>query len=117
MDDPKAAAKRIRNTREVEGLLRQFLKMETGLGKNAAYQRGHVWNFEWCSSDPEKAQPAKVAEVNRLMDKGLPFDEAFDLVVSCKRHPSYGQPICQKCERSVSPLNERYVCEHCAAWP
>ena len=80
MEDPKAAAKKMRNTREVEGLLRQFLKMETGLGKNAAYQRGHVWNFEWCSSDPAKAQPAKVAEVNRLMNEGLSFDEAFDRV-------------------------------------
>lgn len=80
MEDPKVAAKKVRESREVENLLRQFLKMETGLGKNAAYQRGHVWNFEWCSSDPAKAQPAKVAEVNRLMSEGMPFDEAFDKV-------------------------------------
>ena len=80
MDDPKAAAKKVRNTRQVEELLRQFLKLETGLGKNAAYQRGHIWNFEWCSEDPTKAQPAKVAEVNRLMAEGVSFDEAFDAI-------------------------------------
>ena len=80
MEDPKAAAKKVRESREVENLLRQFLKMETGLGKSAAYQRGHIFSFDWCSEDPTKAQPAKVAEVNRLMSEGLSFEEAFDQV-------------------------------------
>ena len=80
MEDPKPAANKFLNPREVENLLRQFLKLETGLGKNAAYQRGHIFSFDWCSDDPAKAQPAKVAEVNRLISEGLSFEEAFDRV-------------------------------------
>ena len=82
MDDPKVAAKKVRESREVENLLRQFLKMETGLGKNAAYQRGHIFSFDWCSEDPARAQPEKVAAVNKLMAEGLSFEEAFDKVNS-----------------------------------
>lgn len=72
-DDPKAAAKKVRNTRQVEELLRQFLKLETGLGKNAAYNRGHTFNFEWSQEQRDV--------VNKLMaDHGMSFEEAFDAV-------------------------------------
>lgn len=71
-DDPKAAAKKVRNTRQVEELLRQFLKLETGLGKNAAYNRGHTFNFEWSQEQRDV--------VNKLMETGMTFEEAFDAV-------------------------------------
>ena len=71
-DDPKAAAKKVRNTRQVEELLRQFLKLETGLGKNAAYNRGHTFNFEWSQEQRDV--------VNKLMETGMSFEEAFDAV-------------------------------------
>ena len=72
MDDPKAAAKKVRNSRQVEELLRQFLKIETGLGKNAAYNRGHAFNFEWTQEQRDV--------VNQLMETGMTFEEAFDAV-------------------------------------
>lgn len=78
-DDPDDV-RSIRNSREVEQGLRQFLKLESGNGNSRAFRRGHVWNFEWCSEDPALAQPAKVAEVKLLMESGKKFDEAFDEV-------------------------------------
>lgn len=77
--DP-AHGKYIRNLRSTDQLMRQFLKLESGVGNSPAYQRGHVWNFEWCSEDPAKAQPEKVRRVRALMDDGVSFDEAFDHV-------------------------------------
>lgn len=52
-------------------------KMLAGAAKARRLKR---WNFEWLSDDATKAQPAKVAEVNRLMSEGLSFEEAFDRV-------------------------------------
>lgn len=69
--DGVAYAKYIRNQRSTETLLRQFLKLETGLGKSRAYERGHVFNFEWTQEQRDV--------VNKLMtDEGLTFEEAFD---------------------------------------
>ena len=79
-EDGVAYAKYIRGLRSTETLMRQFLKLETGLGNNPAFIRGHTWNFEWCSEDPAKAKPEKVAEVRKLMDEGMSFEEAFDVV-------------------------------------
>ncbi len=71
--DGVAYAKYIRGQRSTEQLLRQFLKMETGLGKNKAYERGHVFNFEWTQEQRDV--------VNKLMtDENLSFEEAFDRV-------------------------------------
>lgn len=73
-NDGVAYAKYIRNQRSTEQLLRQFLKMETGLGKNKAYERGHVFNFEWTQEQRDV--------VNKLMqDEKITFEEAFDRVV------------------------------------
>lgn len=79
-DDPDDV-RSIRNSREVEQGLRQFLKLESGNGNSRAFRRGHVWNFEWCSEDSALAQPEKVAEVKRFMDTGYSFEEAFDWVM------------------------------------
>lgn len=70
--DPIGYAKYIRNQRSTEQLLRQFLKLESGLGNNPAYSRGYTYAFQW----PEE----KKAEVNKLMSEGLSFEEAFDRV-------------------------------------
>lgn len=42
-EDPKALAKKIRNTTEVERSLRQFLKLETGLGNSEAFKSSPAW--------------------------------------------------------------------------
>ena len=77
-NDPIGYAKYVRQLPSTERLLRQFLKLETGLGKNAAYERGHTWNFEWCSEDPKRSRPDLVKRVRDLMDQGMSFEEAFD---------------------------------------
>lgn len=61
-----------RDRREAEPLLRQFLKLETGLGHSPQYRRGWVFNFEFTQQQRD--------EVNRLMESGVSFDEAFDRV-------------------------------------
>jgi hypothetical protein len=63
--------RKIRYSRETEGLLRQFLKTEVGLGKNEAYIRGHIFNFEF-----NQEQRDIVNEAMREWD--LSFEEAFD---------------------------------------
>ena len=69
--DGIAYAKYIRGLRSTDLLMRQFLKLETGLGKSMAYERGHVFNFEWTQEQRDV--------VNKLMaDEGLSFEEAFD---------------------------------------
>lgn len=77
--DP-AHHKYVRNLRSTDQLMKQFCKMESSVDK-PAYDRGWVWNFEWCSEDPKKAKPEKVAEVKRYMDGGWTFEDAFDLVM------------------------------------
>ena len=44
-DDPKALASSIRNTRQVEGLLRQFLSTDGPKGATSDYKRGWARNF------------------------------------------------------------------------
>ena len=68
--DPISYTKYIRNLPSTERLLRQFLKMETGLAKNEAYARGHRFNFEFTQEQRDI--------INKLMDGGLTFEEAFD---------------------------------------
>lgn len=79
-DPPKEAAAKERKRPEVDRLLRQFLKIETGLGNSPEFQRGWVWNFEWNSSDPKKAKPDLVQAVKYGMDLGMDFETAFDCV-------------------------------------
>lgn len=57
---------------EVEKGLRQFLKIETGLGNSRKFRRGHEFTFSF--TDEQKAR------VNRLMAEGQSFDDAFDFV-------------------------------------
>jgi hypothetical protein len=64
--------KKLRNSREVEEGLRQFLKLESGLGNSSRFQRGWVFNFQFTD--------AQRAEVNAMMEAGVSFDEAFDRV-------------------------------------
>lgn len=76
-----AHSKYVRNLRSTDQLMRQFLKLETGLGNSPEFQRGWVWNFLWNSDDPKKAQPRSVAAVQDLMAQGKTFEEAFDHVL------------------------------------
>lgn len=70
MDDPKAYAKKVRKSAEVERLLGQFLRLgSTKL--NREYDRG--WEFAFNRSTFFKKR------VNTLMEvHGLSFEEAFD---------------------------------------
>jgi hypothetical protein len=99
-DPPKEAAKKERYKYGTDQLMNQFLKMESGgLGRSPEYRRGHVWNFEWCSEDPAKAQPEKVRLVNLLMSEhSMPFDEAFDRVLNSVN--GKGDP-CPKCANEI----------------
>lgn len=77
--------RKIRYSPEVEKGMRQFLKLETGLGKSAKYRRGHIYSFEWCSEDPKLARPDLVKLVKDLMENvvdPLSFDDAFDHAMS-----------------------------------
>lgn len=71
-EDPKDVAKKERASLAVERGLRQFLKLETGLGNSPAFQRGYVFAYEW-------AQWRKDA-VNKLMTEGVAFEDAFDRI-------------------------------------
>lgn len=64
----------IRYSRECEQNLRQFLKLETGLGNSPAFQRGYIFAFEW----PQHLRDA----VNKRMEEGMCFADAFDDVKS-----------------------------------
>ena len=80
-DTEDLSNKKFRQTRAVDQGLRQFLKLETGLGNSAAFQRGHVWNFQWCPDLPwRQGKPALVQKVSDLMAAGKTFEEAFDEV-------------------------------------
>lgn len=71
-NDPISYAKYVRNLPSTERLLRQFLTVETGQGKNAAYNRGHDFSFKFTQEQRDA--------VYALMDSGKTFDEAFDAV-------------------------------------
>lgn len=73
-DDPKSAAKKARAHPEVDGLLRQFLSVDGPKGNSKAYQRGHTFNFEFTQEQRDV--------VNKLMEYGMSFDEAFDYYVA-----------------------------------
>ncbi len=64
--------KKIRYAPDTERMLRQFLKLETGLGKNEAYHRGHEFAFGFTQAQKD--------EVNKMMAEGMSFEEAFDVV-------------------------------------
>jgi hypothetical protein len=64
--------RKIRYSREVEENLRQFLKLESGLGNSSKFQRGWVYNFEFTQEQRDS--------VNALMAAGRTFDDAFDEV-------------------------------------
>lgn len=69
-NDPISYAKYVRNLPSTERLLRQFLTVETGQGKNAAYARGHEFNFTFTQAERD--------QVFKLMEYGMSFEEAFD---------------------------------------
>ena len=69
-EDPIGYAKYVRQLPSTEGLLRQFLRLETGLGNSKAYQRGHEFNFRFTQEQRDV--------VNKLMEYGMSFEEAFD---------------------------------------
>lgn len=71
-EDPKHDAAKERRRPEVERQLRQFLKLESGLGNSPAFQRGWVHAYEF--TDHQRA------EVRTLMNTGMSFEEAFDAV-------------------------------------
>lgn len=58
-DDPKALAKSIRNTRETEGLLRQFLSVDGPKGATDDYKRGWARNFGRATGQHSGALPEK----------------------------------------------------------
>lgn len=62
----------IRNSRQTEDLLRQFLNHDGPKGANGKYKRGWRFNFEF--NDEERAA------VNEQMASGASFEDAFDLV-------------------------------------
>jgi len=63
-------AKKIRQSAEVEGLLRQFTNHDGPKGNGRAYQRGHEFNFDFTQAERD--------QVLKLMEYGMSFDEAFD---------------------------------------
>lgn len=65
-------AKYIRNLRSTDQLMRQFLKLESGLGNNPSYQRGHEFAFGFTQAQKDA--------VNELLISGMSFEEAFDKV-------------------------------------
>lgn len=69
-DDPKSAAKKARAHPDTERLLRQFLSTDGPKGSSREFQRGYVFNFEWTQEQRDV--------VNKLMEYGMSFDEAFD---------------------------------------
>ena len=71
-EDPKYIAQQERRTIETERGLRQFLKLETGLGNSKAFQRGWVFAYEF--TEEQRAM------VNLGMEEGLSFEDAFDAV-------------------------------------
>ena len=96
-DPPNANT--IRKKYATDQLMNQFLKTEGGgVGRSAEFRRGYVWNFEWCSSDPEKAQPEKVKRVQALMAGGISFEEAFAHVASDRPPSTCCGCVCGFCE-------------------
>jgi hypothetical protein len=77
-ENPRAYKKR--HNREIDNIFRANGWLQSQTAGSKSYDRGYVWNFEWCSEDPEKAQPERVARVQKLMALDWTFDEAFDRV-------------------------------------
>jgi len=71
-EDPKAVAAEERKRPEVDRMLRQFLRLESGLGNSRGFQRGWVFAYEFTQEQKDR--------VNRLMEEGKSFEEAFDEV-------------------------------------
>lgn len=69
-----ADTKRIRYSREVETLLKQFQKWGEGgcQAQSVGWDRGYTFTFEWPNW--------RKAAVNHLMNAGKNFTEAFDFV-------------------------------------
>lgn len=119
--DPQDSAhnKYIRNLRSTDQLMRQFLKLETGLGNSKEFNRGWIWNFEWCSEDPAKARPDLVRRAQAMMEKGVAFEDAFDTAKdldaesACEHASEHiyrtaaGYDLCRGCGREFHP------CEAC----
>ncbi len=78
MSDDTDDCKKERKSYGVEKSLRQFLKLETGLGNSSAFRRGHIWNYEWHSDDRSKARPDLIERVKNSMTNGMSFEEAFN---------------------------------------
>lgn len=74
----KDVARDERKLAGVEKLLRQFLTVETGQGKSAAYRRGYEFSFEWSEEDRKKV-------LSRMDNQGESFDEAFAAVSSLRK--------------------------------
>lgn len=67
-------AKYIRGTSEVERALRETCGLDGPKGANPAYSRGYTFSFEWTQEQRDV--------VNKLMEYGMSFDEAFDYYVA-----------------------------------
>lgn len=72
MSKEPPTAQQVRQLRSTENLLRQFLKLETGLGNKPEYIRGHEFAFSFTVEQKQA--------VNALMEGGMSFEEAFDKV-------------------------------------
>lgn len=73
----KDYAREVRKSPMVEGLLRQFLRAESGQSQNPNFDRGYEFAFRW--SEESKAK------VNRLMELGMTFEEAFDYQIRVEK--------------------------------
>ena len=73
-DDPKSAAMKARYHPQTERLMRQFLSTDGPKGASKEFQRGWVFNFEFTQEQRDV--------VNKLMEYGMSFDEAFDYYVA-----------------------------------
>lgn len=82
-----ADTKRVRYSRQVESLLKQFQKWGEGgaQAQNKDYDRGYIFAFEW----PQWRKDM----VNNLMSGGSSFEEAFDFVMSEKFAPESPQEL------------------------
>jgi len=69
--------KAIRNSRETETMLRQFLRVDGPKGATGAYKRGWDWNFLFTQDDRDS--------VARLVESGLDFEQAFEQVKASKK--------------------------------
>ena len=76
--DTNMSAYKKKHGREIDNLFRSNGMIQSQVAGTDSYRRGHIWNFEWCSEDLEKAKPILVACVKSLMENGRSFEDAFD---------------------------------------